>query len=88
MPEGDTIRAAARDRRLAGPGADVMADQLDEAACLRRLREDDQSRGIGEAPLEQRNVAEVGDDEALRVLRAAREGEDNDAAYWCPGCQR
>jgi endonuclease-8 len=48
------------DRRIAGLGPDVLADEFDEAAFLRRLREDDQSRGIGDALLDQRNVAGIG----------------------------
>src|SRR5829696_9928773 len=48
------------DRRLAALGPDVLAPALDEAGFLRRLREDDQSRGIGDALLDQRNLAGVG----------------------------
>jgi len=48
------------DRRIAGLGPDVLADEFDEATFLRRLREDDQSRGIGDALLDQRNVAGIG----------------------------
>jgi endonuclease VIII len=48
------------DRRLAGLGQDVIADDFDERAFLRRLREDDPTRGIGEALLDQRNLAGVG----------------------------
>jgi endonuclease VIII len=48
------------DRRLAALGPDVLADELDERAVLARLRQDDQSRGVGEALLDQRNVAGVG----------------------------
>jgi len=49
------------DRLLAGLGPDVVADgDFDEVAFLRRLREDDQTRPIGEALLDQRNVAGIG----------------------------
>src|ERR671934_2019354 len=45
------------DHRIDGLGPDVLAETLDERAFLRRLREDDPSRGIGDALLDQRNVA-------------------------------
>jgi endonuclease VIII len=48
------------DRRLAALGPDVLAEELDERGFLRRLREGDQSRGVGEALLDQRNVAGIG----------------------------
>jgi endonuclease-8 len=48
------------DQRLARLGPDVLADEFDEAGFLRRLREDDQTRGLGEALLDQRNVAGIG----------------------------
>ena len=49
------------DRLLAGLGPDVVADgQFDAANFLRRLREGDQTRTIGEALLDQRNVAGIG----------------------------
>jgi endonuclease-8 len=48
------------DQLLAGLGTDIVADDFDEAAYLRRLREDDQTRAIGEALLDQRNVAGIG----------------------------
>jgi endonuclease-8 len=48
------------DRRLAQLAPDVLADELDERGFLSRLREDDQSRGLGEALLDQRNLAGVG----------------------------
>jgi endonuclease-8 len=85
------------DQRLASLGPDVVADDFSEGLFLRRLREDDQTRGLGDALLDQRNVAGIGniwkaescfaasvdpwrplgrvsDEEALRVVRAAREG--------------
>jgi len=48
------------DRRLAMLGPDVIADDFDERRFLARLREDDQSRGIGDALLDQRNLAGIG----------------------------
>jgi endonuclease-8 len=48
------------DQRIAGLGPDVLAAEFDEQRFLRRLREDDQSRGIGEAVLDQRNLAGIG----------------------------
>jgi endonuclease VIII len=48
------------DRLLAGLGPDIVADDFDERAYLRRLREDDETRAIGEALLDQRNVAGIG----------------------------
>jgi endonuclease-8 len=48
------------DRRIAALGPDVVADDFDEPAFLRRLRDDDPTRGIGHALLDQRNLAGVG----------------------------
>ena len=48
------------DRRLASLGPDILAEELDEAAAMRNLRSGDQSRGVGEALLDQRNVAGIG----------------------------
>jgi endonuclease-8 len=48
------------DRRLAGLGADVLAPDFDGPAFVRRLREDDQTRGFGDALLDQRNLAGIG----------------------------
>ena len=48
------------DLRLAALGADILAPELDEKGLLRRLREDDPTRGIGDALLDQRNVAGIG----------------------------
>ena len=84
------------DQRIAGLGPDILAPGgFDEQAFLRNLRADDQTRHIGDALLDQRNVAglgtiwrsegcfiagldpwrrvkEVGNDEALAALAAAR----------------
>ena len=48
------------DQRLAALGPDILGEALDEDAFLRRLREDDPTRGIGEALLDQRNIAGIG----------------------------
>ena len=48
------------DRRLATLGPDVLAEDFDEGAFLARLRRDDASRGIGDALLDQRNLAGIG----------------------------
>jgi endonuclease-8 len=48
------------DQLLAGIGPDIVADDFDERRYLARIREDDQTRAIGEALLDQRNVAGIG----------------------------
>jgi endonuclease-8 len=48
------------DLRLAALGPDILASDLDEDGFLRRLREDDPTRGIGDALLDQRNIAGIG----------------------------
>jgi endonuclease-8 len=48
------------DQRLAALGPDILAPELDEAAFLRRLRADDPSRPIGDALLDQRTIAGIG----------------------------
>jgi len=48
------------DARLAALGPDVLAADFDEGGYLRRLREDDPTRAIGDALLDQRNLAGVG----------------------------
>ena len=48
------------DRRLATLGPDLLADDFDERRFLALLRADDRSRGVGEALLDQRNLAGVG----------------------------
>ncbi len=47
-------------RRLAELGPDILAAQLDEASFLRRLRQDDPTRPIGDALLDQRTIAGIG----------------------------
>src|SRR3954447_203502 len=48
------------DQRLARLGPDVLAPEFDEHAFIRRLRDDDPARGLGEALIDQRNVAGIG----------------------------
>ena len=48
------------DRRLAMLGPDILAPELDEPAFLRRLRADDPTRAIGDALLDQRTIAGIG----------------------------
>src|SRR5204863_1532192 len=48
------------DQRLAGLGPDLLADDFDPQRFLCRLREDDPTRGIGDALLDQGNVAGIG----------------------------
>jgi endonuclease-8 len=48
------------DQRLAGLGPDVLAESFDLDRFLTRLRADDYTRGIGDALLDQRNVAGIG----------------------------
>jgi endonuclease-8 len=48
------------DPRLAQLGPDVLAPDFDRARFLRRLREDDPTRPIGDALLDQRTIAGIG----------------------------
>jgi endonuclease-8 len=48
------------DQRLAALGPDVLSDEFDYDGFLARLRSDDPTRGIGDALLDQRNVAGIG----------------------------
>jgi endonuclease VIII len=48
------------DQRIAGLGPDILAPELDEGRFLTRLREDDPTRPIGDALLDQRTVAGLG----------------------------
>ena len=51
---------ARSDQRLAALGPDVLAESFDFDRFLARLRADDPTRGIGDALLDQRNVAGIG----------------------------
>src|SRR5205814_2099218 len=48
------------DQRLAALGPDVLAPEFDGARFIARLRADDPTRTIGDALLDQRNVAGIG----------------------------
>ena len=48
------------DQRLAALGPDILAAELDEPEFLRRLRHEDPTRGIGDALLDQRTIAGIG----------------------------
>jgi endonuclease-8 len=48
------------DQRLAALGPDVLAETFDSARFVARLRGDDSTRPIGDALLDQRNVAGIG----------------------------
>ncbi len=48
------------DRQLAALGPDLLGEQFDEREFLRRLRDDDQTRGVGDALLDQRTCAGIG----------------------------
>jgi endonuclease-8 len=55
-----TASRARFDQRLAALGPDVLAAELDEPRFLRRLRDDDPTRPIGDALLDQRTIAGLG----------------------------
>jgi endonuclease VIII len=48
------------DQRLSALGPDVLAAEFDRRRFLAQLRSDDQTRAIGDALLDQRNVAGIG----------------------------
>jgi endonuclease-8 len=54
-----TLRARG-DQRIAGLGPDILGSAFDEGEVLRRLRQDDPTRPIGDALLDQRTVAGIG----------------------------
>src|SRR5256714_2734005 len=49
------------DQRLAALGPDVLAADFDERLAVRNLRRDEPTRALGEALLDQRNLAGIGD---------------------------
>jgi endonuclease-8 len=48
------------DQRISGLGPDVLGEHFDAARFLQRLREDDPTRPIGDALLDQRTLAGIG----------------------------
>jgi endonuclease-8 len=48
------------DQRLAALGPDVLAARFDVDSFLKRLRQDDPTRSVGDAVLDQRNLAGIG----------------------------
>jgi endonuclease VIII len=74
------------DQRLAGLGPDILAEEFDAAECLRRLRGDDPTRPIGDALLDQRTLAGIGNmwkaegcwDAQIDPWRATREVSDEE----------
>jgi endonuclease-8 len=53
-------RRVRSDPRLATLGPDILGEQFDASQVIRRLRSEDQSRGIGDTLLDQRVVAGIG----------------------------
>ena len=88
------------DRRLAALGPDVLAAEFDYGRFLARLRADDYTRGIGDALLDQRNVAGIGNmwksegcwDAAIDpwrpVKRGQRRGGGGSSSACGRGCSR
>jgi endonuclease VIII len=55
-----TAGRARFDQRIAGLGPDILGPELDERRFLARLRDDDPTRPIGDALLDQRTIAGIG----------------------------
>ena len=77
-------RARRRRRRLAGLGPDILADPPDLDAMIARLRAADQYREIGEALLDQRLVAGIGNIWRRRRSSRARRLAVDDASATSP----
>jgi endonuclease-8 len=75
------------DRRLAALGPDVLADEFDAERFLRRLRRGDPTRPIGDALLDQRTIAGIGNlwraescwDAGISPWRATADVSDEEA---------
>jgi endonuclease-8 len=75
------------DQRLAALGPDVLAERFDASGFLGRLRADDPTRPLGDALLDQRNVAGIGNvwkaegcwEASLDPWRAVGEVSDEEA---------
>jgi endonuclease VIII len=82
-----TASRARFDQRLAALGPDILAPEFDAARFLARLRADDYTRGIGDALLDQRNVAGIGNlwksegcwDAGIDPWRPVRDVSDEEA---------
>jgi len=55
-----TTSRARTDPRLRDLGQDVIGERFDEAMLLRRIREDDPTRPLGDALIDQRTIAGIG----------------------------
>jgi endonuclease-8 len=55
-----TLARTRSDPRLAGLGQDVLGEHFDEALLIRRIREDDPTRPFGDALIDQRTLAGIG----------------------------
>jgi len=55
-----TDARARQDARISGLGPDILGPELDERLVLTRLREDDPTRPIGDALLDQRTISGIG----------------------------
>ena len=73
------------DQRLAGLGPDILAPELDEARFLARLRQDDPTRRIADALLDQRTIAGIGN---LWKVRGLLRGRDRPVAAGGRGQRR
>jgi endonuclease VIII len=60
------------DQRLSRLGPDILAPELDAERFLRRLRDDDPTRPIGDALLDQRTIAGIGNMWKVEGCFAAR----------------
>jgi endonuclease-8 len=83
------------DKRLAALGPDLLRDDFSGEEFIRRLRGDDPKRGIGDALLDQRNIAGIGNvwkNEACFIARVSpwrrvAEVSDDEAAEIVRGIQ-
>lgn len=65
-------RRTRTDQRLAALGPDIIGESFDTSEVLRRLRRDDPSRPVGDALLDQRTVAGIGNLWKAEACFAAR----------------
>jgi endonuclease VIII len=82
-----TVARTRTDQRIAALGPDLIKPEFDEAEFLRRLRQDDPTRPIGDALLDQRTIAGIGNlwkvegcfQAGIDPWRPAREVDDEEA---------